>query len=104
MLLNLSKNAKSSKIFLDPNLTSSHAAKNKKKLMQSKERPHVLFVAEKIYMKSLNKKKKLDFSKYRRYRKLIGSKVFKEISSKFHDLWFEELKMIFLIKDIKKSS
>ena len=62
--------------------------------MQSKERPYILFVAEKIYIEvSKIKKKNPDFSNIDAIENFIGSKVFKEISSgKFHDLWFEELK------------
>ena len=62
--------------------------------MHSKERPYVLFVAEVIYSKICEiKKKNPDFSNIDAIENFIGSKIYKEISSgKFHDQWFEELK------------
>ena len=62
--------------------------------MQSKDRPYVLFVAEKIYLE-VNKIKKSnpDFSNIDAIDAFIGSKNYKRISTgKFHDEWFEELK------------
>ena len=62
--------------------------------MQSKERPYVLFVAETIYLKIYEiKKKNKDFSNIDAIDNFIGSKIYKEIGSgKFHDDWFKELK------------
>tara|TARA_B100001057_G_scaffold494540_1_gene591336 strand:- start:1107 stop:1544 length:438 start_codon:yes stop_codon:yes gene_type:complete len=62
--------------------------------MQSKERPYVLFVAEKIYSSICNiKKKNSDFSNIDAVENFIGSKTYNEISSgRFHDQWFEKLK------------
>tara|TARA_B100000902_G_scaffold396435_1_gene457423 strand:- start:4531 stop:4968 length:438 start_codon:yes stop_codon:yes gene_type:complete len=62
--------------------------------MKSKERPHVLFVAEKIYYEvSKIKKANPEFSITDAIELFIGSKTYKEISSgKFHDEWFEVLK------------
>jgi len=62
--------------------------------MQSKERPYVLFVAETIYLKIYEiKKKNKDFSNIDAIENFIGSEIYKEIGSgKFHDDWFKELK------------
>ena len=61
--------------------------------MQSKEKPYVLFVAEIIYLKICEiKKKNSNFSNIDAIEGFIGSKTYKEISSgKFHDDWFKEL-------------
>ncbi len=61
--------------------------------MKSKERPYVLYVAEKIYSEiSKIKKNNLSFSNIDAIDNFIGSKIYNEISSgKFHDDWFEEL-------------
>ncbi|MDC0517833.1 hypothetical protein OAN68_01705 [Candidatus Pelagibacter sp.] len=61
--------------------------------MQSKERPYVLFVAEIIYSKICNiKKKNIDFSNITAIENFIGSETYNEISSgKFHDKWFKKL-------------
>ena len=61
--------------------------------MRSKERPYVLFVAEKIYFEISNlKKKNLGCSNIDAVESFIGSEVYNEISSgKFHDKWFEKL-------------
>ena len=61
--------------------------------MQSKERPYVLFVAEKIYLEISNiKKKNSNFSNIDAIENFIGSKTYKEISSgKFHDKWLKKL-------------
>ena len=62
--------------------------------MQSKERPYVLFVAEEIYSKICEiKKKHQDFSNIDAIESFIGSESYKKISSgKFHDDWFQQLK------------
>ena len=62
--------------------------------MQSKERPYVLFVAEEIYFKVCEiKKKNPYFSNIDAIESFIGTKLYKNISSgKFHDEWFKELK------------
>tara|TARA_B100001245_G_C22738985_1_gene358381 strand:+ start:240 stop:677 length:438 start_codon:yes stop_codon:yes gene_type:complete len=62
--------------------------------MQSKDRPYVLFVAEKIYFEvSKIKKNTSDFSNLDAINAFIDSKTYKKISSgKFHDEWFKELK------------
>ena len=62
--------------------------------MQSKERPYVLFVAEEIYSKICQiKKKNQEFSNIDAVENFIGSETYIKISSgKFHDEWFEELK------------
>ena len=62
--------------------------------MRSKERPYVLFVAEKIYFEISNlKKKNLGCSNIDAVESFIGSEIYNEISSgKFHDKWFKELK------------
>ena len=60
----------------------------------SKERPYVLFVAEKIYHSICDiKKKNSSFSNIDAVENFIGSKFYNEISSgEFHDQWFEKLK------------
>ena len=73
--------------------------------MQSIERPYILFVAEKIYLKVCEiKKKNPDFSNIDAIESFIGSEFYIEISSgKFHDQWFEELKKnSFIDKKTKK--
>ena len=62
--------------------------------MKSKERPFVLFVAEIIYQKICEiKKKNPEFSKIDAIDNFIGSETYNEISSgRFHDEWFEQLK------------
>ena len=73
--------------------------------MQSKERPYVLLVAEKIYTKICEiKKNNPDFSNIDSIENFIDSATYKEISSgKFHDLWFENLKKNnFIDKKTKK--
>ena len=62
--------------------------------MQSIDRPYILFVAEVIYSKICEiKKKNPDFSNIDAIENFIGSKTYIDISSgKFHDNWFEELK------------
>ncbi len=62
--------------------------------MQSKERPYVLFVAEEIYQKVCEiKKKNPDFSNIDAIENFIGSDSYKKISSgKFHDELFTQLK------------
>ena len=62
--------------------------------MQSKERPYVLFVAEIIYTKICDlKKKNPTFSNIDAIESLIGTEFYKKISSgQFHDDWFKNLK------------
>ena len=73
--------------------------------MQSKERPYVLFVAEVIYLKICEiKKKNPNFSNIDAIENFIGSEIYKKISSgKFHDEWFKELeKNDFIDQNTKK--
>lgn len=61
--------------------------------MESKDMPHVLFVAEKIY-KEITKLKKLnsEFTNVDAIDTFIGSKTYLDISSgKFHENWFKKL-------------
>ena len=62
-------------------------------MLQSKEKPYVLYVAEIIYSKICKiKKQNSDFSNTDAIKKFIGSELYKEISNgKFHDQWFENL-------------
>ena len=62
--------------------------------MKSKDKPYILYVAEKIYLEvSEIKKKNNGFSNIDAIDGFIGSETYKEVSSgKFHDNWFEELK------------
>ncbi len=61
--------------------------------MQSKERPYVLYVAEVIYSKIYDiKKKNSGFSNVAAIESFIGTETFKEISSgRFHDSWLKKL-------------
>jgi|TARA_Y100000389_G_scaffold83430_1_gene80006 hypothetical protein len=62
--------------------------------MLSKERPYILFVAEIIYFKIIEiKKKNPSFLNIDAIDAFIGSPLYKEISTgNFHDDWFSELK------------
>ena len=62
--------------------------------MKSKDRPYVLFVAEKIYLKVSDiKKDNSDFSNNDAIDAFMGSKTYQKISKgEFHDEWFNELK------------
>ena len=62
--------------------------------MPSKEKPYVLFVAEIIYSKIVEIKKKTpEFSNIDAIDTFIGSEVYSHIAAgKFHDEWFENLK------------
>ena len=73
--------------------------------MSSKEKPYILFVAEKIYLEIQQiKKKNPDFSNIDAIDNFIGSKTYNEISSgQYHDNWFNELERNnFLDKKTKK--
>ena len=73
--------------------------------MKSKERPYVLFVAEKIYLEvSKIKKSNPEFSNIDSIDAFIGSKIYEKISSgKFHEEWFAELeKNKFIDQNTKK--
>ena len=61
--------------------------------MGSKDRPYVLYVAEKIYIEiSQLKKSNPDFSNIDAIDAFIGSETYKSISTgKFHDDWFNDL-------------
>ena len=62
-------------------------------MLQSEEKPYVLYVAEIIYSKICEiKKQNLNFSNTDAMKKFIGSDLYKEISDgKFHDQWFQNL-------------
>ena len=62
--------------------------------MRSKNRPYVLFVAEIIYLKICEiKKKNPNFTNIEAIENFIGSELYKEIGSgAFHDKWLKELK------------
>ncbi len=73
--------------------------------MKSKERPYILFVAEKIYSEiSKIKKNNSNFSNIDAVENFIGSETYKKISSgKFHDEWFVNLeKNNFIDQNTKK--
>lgn len=61
--------------------------------MQSKDRPYVLYVAEKIYSEILDiKNKNPTFSNSEALKSFIGSKTYLKISSgKFHEEWFKDM-------------
>ena len=73
--------------------------------MQSKEKPYVLFVAELIYSKICEiKKKNPTFSNIDAIENFIGSETYNKISSgKFHDEWLKKLeKEKYIDKKTKK--
>ena len=73
--------------------------------MQSKEKPYVLVVADKIYHQICKiKKKNSSFSNIDAIESFIGSETYKEISSgKFHDEWLDSLeKNNFIDNNTKK--
>ena len=73
--------------------------------MKSKERPYILFVAEIIYLKVYEiKKKNPNFSNINAIENFIGSETYKNISSgQFHNEWFKSLeKNNFIDKKTKK--
>ena len=61
--------------------------------MKSKEKPFVLFVAEKIYLEvSSIKKNNPDYSNIDAIDAFIGSKMYQKISSgEFHDEWLDKI-------------
>ena len=63
-------------------------------MKKDKKRTFVLYVAEEIYIKvSEIKKKNPEITNIEAIERFISTDLFKEISSgKFHDKWFEELK------------
>ena len=63
--------------------------------MHSDEMPYILFVAKLIYINICEiKKKNKDFTNIDAIENFIGSKIYNEISTgKFHDDWFNELKL-----------
>ena len=63
-------------------------------MKQAKERPYVLFVAEIIYQKIVEiKKKNPEFSNLDAIDAFMGSDTYNHISSgKFHDEWLDELR------------
>ena len=74
--------------------------------MQSKEKPYVLFVAEIIYSKICEiKKKNPNFSNIDSVEGFIGTKTYKKISSgQFHDEWLNNLeKNKFIDPNTKKN-
>ena len=73
--------------------------------MTSIEKPYVLYVAELIYLKVCEiKKKNPNFSNINALETFIGSNEYKNISSgKFHDEWIKKLKeKNFIDKKTKK--
>ena len=73
--------------------------------MSSKEKPYVILVAEAIYSKVCEiKKKNPELSNINAIENFIGTKTYNEISSgKFHDKWLDELsKNNFIDKKTKK--
>ena len=73
--------------------------------MQIKDKPYVLFVAEIIYLKLIEiKKKNPDFSNIDAIDAFIGSETYNLISSgKFHEIYFKDLKKNdFIDKKTKK--
>ena len=72
--------------------------------MKSKERPYVLFVAEKIYLEILKiKKSNPNFTNINAVEGFIGTKFYNEISSgKFHDKWLKNLKLNNFIDQVTK--
>ena len=58
----------------------------------SKEKPYVLYVAEKIYLEISKIRQNNDYSNSEAVKNFIGTKLYKEISSgNFHDQWLKKL-------------
>ncbi len=75
--------------------------------MISKEKPYVLFVAEKIYLEiSKIKKNNPDISNIDAIDTFMGTDFYEKVSSgKFHDDWFDDLKKNnFIDKKTKKKN
>tara|TARA_A100001011_G_C14206659_1_gene798082 strand:- start:3 stop:440 length:438 start_codon:yes stop_codon:yes gene_type:complete len=73
--------------------------------MSKEEKPYVLHVAELIYVKVCDiKKKNPDFSNINALESFIGTNEYKKVSSgEFHDEWIEKLqKKNFIDKKVKK--
>ena len=61
-------------------------------IYESKEKPYVLYVAEKIYLEILKIRQNNDYSNSEAVKNFIGTKLYKEISSgNFHDQWLKKL-------------
>ena len=62
--------------------------------MKSKDRPYMLYVAEKIYLEiSKIKENNIDYTNSDAIKNFIKTKFFEKLSSgKFHDEWLEKLK------------
>ena len=62
--------------------------------MKSKDRPYMLYVAEKIYLEiSRIKENNINYSNSDAIKNFIKTKFFEKLSSgKFHDEWLEKLK------------
>ena len=59
---------------------------------ESKEKPYVLYVAEKIYLEISKIRQNNDYSNSEAVKNFIGTKLYKEISSgNFHDQWLKKL-------------
>ena len=59
---------------------------------ESKEKPYVLYVAEKIYLEISEIRQNNDYSNSEAVKNFIGTKLYKEISSgNFHDQWLKKL-------------
>ena len=73
--------------------------------MDSKSKPFILFVAEKIYLEICDiKKKNLSYTNIDAIDNFIGNETYKEISSgKYHDDWFKDLEQNNFI-DIKTNN
>jgi len=59
---------------------------------ESKEKPYMLYVVEKIYLEISKIRQNNDYSNSEAVKNFIGTKLYKEISSgNFHDQWFKKL-------------
>ena len=59
---------------------------------ESKKKPYVLYVAEKIYLEISKIRQNKDYSNSEAVKNFIGTKLYKEISSgNFHDQWLKKL-------------
>ena len=59
---------------------------------ESKEKPYVLYVAEKIYLEISKIRQNNDYSNSEAVKNFIGTQLYKEISSgNFHDQWLKKL-------------
>ena len=101
------KNVKSSKIFLDPNLSGANSAMHKRRRgggQKKTEKPDGRRVAEMIYLKIVDiKKQNSQINNIQAFEIFMTTKDFDLISSgEYHDQWFSELKQNNFVDKVTK--